>query len=123
MKSPLHFFIVVSVALASCKKSNTNPLPDNTTQEQHDSGNYGPYGKLSKWRSVAGDSVFAADLSLSWYHLQKESPCNIHYYEMSYPLWNCYDQDFSISECAVVNDTLIIKDKDTNKQAIFIKQN
>lgn len=122
MRSPLNFFIVVSLALASCKKGNTNPLHNNTQEEEHENGKYGPYGKFSKWRSVAGDSIFSTDLTLSWYHLQKESPCNIHYYEMSYPLWNDYDQDFSISECAEVNDTLIIKDKDSNKHALFIKQ-
>jgi len=115
--------VFVLGSFISCKKEVKKPIQEYPTQTEEEIGKYGPYGKFSKWRSVAGDSIFSTDLTLSWYHLQKESPCNIHYYEMNYPLWNCYDQDFSISECAEVNDTLTIKDKDSNKQAIFIKQN
>lgn len=122
MKKQLHF-ILLSALILSCQKNTKEPANENSQHEQHDNGNYGPYGKYSTWKSVAGDSVFTENLHLRWYHIQIETPCNIHYYEMSYPLWNCFDQDFSISECASVNDTLIIKDKDTNKQAIFIKQN
>lgn len=121
MKTQLHILILALIVL-SCQKNTKEPANENTQHEQHDNGNYGPYGKYSTWKSVAGDSIFTTNLTLRWYHIQVESPCNIHYYEMSYPLWNCFDQDFSVSECALGNDTLIIKDKDTNKQAIFIKQ-
>lgn len=124
MKKNLAYIIVATTLIfASCQKKNISAPSSNQEQGHNDEGKYGPLGKFTKWKSISGDSIFSADLTLSWYFVQNDSPCNIHFYAMNYPLWNCYDQDFLISECVSVKDTLIIKDKDTNKKALFIKLN
>ena len=80
----------------------------------------GPYGKVSHWKSVGGDSLFAEELTLTHFYTEEQEPCDICYYLQSYALWNDYDYTYSVSKCATLSDTLVIKDIATAKVAYFM---
>jgi flagellar basal body L-ring protein FlgH len=121
MKNLINSLLIV-VALTSCEK--TSPEPKEETQK----GNSvvekcGPYGKESTWKSIGGDTLYAEKLTLTFFFTEKNTPCNICYYQQNFALWNDYDYTFSISECANVNDTLTLIDIDTKRKAIFKREN
>lgn len=111
-------FLLVALAIA-CEKNKTNP-PQQNAKTEAGSENYGPYGKLSQWKSIGGDTLFSDTLTLSFFFEEKNSPCNICYYQQNYPLWNDYEYTLSASKCDLPKDSLVITDVNTNKKAIFI---
>jgi hypothetical protein len=119
MKAILHISFLVAISIiCACKKTNNAPskaaLGSVVSSEK-----FGPYGKVSQWESIGGDTLFAEKLTLTYFYTEKHSPCNICYYQQNISFWNDYDYTFSISECAVVSDTLIFTDIDSGKKAIF----
>src|ERR1051325_4674715 len=90
---------LLSAILFSCNKKKTlapatQPVNTITTQE-----NYGPYGKLSNWKCIGGDSIFTEILSLTYFYTEKHQPCNICYYQQSYSLYNDFTYTLWVSEC------------------------
>lgn len=114
------FVFSIAITICSCEKNNGSPLQG--IKAGVDS-QYGPIGKYSKWLCVSGDSLFADTLCINWYLREKQSPCDLHYYELSYPLWNCYYRDLILGDCEIIYDTLTIKDLDSYKKSHFIKIN
>ena len=82
----------------------------------------GPYGKISSWKSIGGDTLYSETLILSYFYSEKQLPCAIYYYSQSYPFWNDYDYTLPVSGCEAAKDTLIIKDIDSGKIAIFKRE-
>jgi hypothetical protein len=116
-------FIIISSALISCSKKNTcSPDKTNTTPALTQQ-NYGPFGKISYWTCIGGDTLFTDTLSLTYSYTEKVFPCNVCYYQQSISFWNDYSYIFSVSECAITNDTLIFTDIDSKKKTIFKRQN
>lgn len=113
--------ILLVTILIACEKVKTTPQQEGAKPEAP-LKNYGPCGKFSKWKSVGGDTLFTDTLTLSFFYEEKTSSCNICYYQQNYSLWNDYDYTFSVSACAVVNDTLTFIDIDTNKKAVFKRE-
>lgn len=108
-------------ALIACQKTKTtpanpSPAPLPLTEK------CGPYGKESFWKSVGGDTLFTEKLKLSFFYTEKNSPCNICYYQQNISFWNDYDYTFSVSECAVATDTLIFTDIDSGRKAVFKRE-
>lgn len=121
MKKLTTLLIISTTVLLSCQKKESPQNSQNQislTEEEK----AGPYGKLSKWKSIGGDTLFKDQLTLSYFFTEKNQPCNICYYQQNYSLWNDYSYTFQISECAVVNDTLTIIDIDTEKKAVFKRE-
>lgn len=119
-----YFYITISLAafvLFGCNKKNQTPPPANNTENTQQEY-CGPYGKTSSWKSIGGDTLFAQKLTLTYFYTEKTQPCSIFYYSQNYALWNDYDYTLSLSGCSIVNDTLIIKDIDSNKKAIFKRE-
>ncbi len=117
MKTFITLSILASVLL-SCNKKKTAPASENP-QVVSVTQNFGPYGKISSWICIGGDSLFAEKLTLTYFYTEKALPCNICYYQQSYSLWNDFAYTFSVSECVTLKDTIIIKDVDTGKKSIF----
>lgn len=80
-----------------------------------------PYGKVSVWSPFGGDTTLKSDLTLTHYYTEKKDSCNLYYYELSYPIWSEYDYNHCVNECGYNKDTLVIKDFNSNKKAIFIR--
>lgn len=106
---------------ASCEKTNSAPSNEAQTPEPV-LENCGPYGKTSSWKSIGGDTLFAQNLTLKYFYTQQATPCKIYYYSQNYPFWNDYDYTLAVSGCKAVGDTLIIIDIDSNKKAIFKRE-
>ena len=121
MKNLFLSLLIVTV-FGSCQKRNDVSSQQNQTTVPNQEG-FGPYGKESKWKSIAGDTLYEEKLTLSYFYTEKNIPCNICYYQQNYSLWNDYDYTLSITECTVVGDTLTLIDIDTNKKAIFKREN
>lgn len=123
MKKSLFISIALfTICASACKKSNDKTTAEEPTSKTPVTKNYGPYGKTSEWKSVGGDTIYEDELTLAYFYTEKNSPCNICYYQQNYSLWTDYDYTLSISECAVVNDTLIMTDIDTGRKAIFKRE-
>lgn len=110
--------ILLVTIIIACEKVKTAPQQE-AAKSEASSENYGPYGKFSKWKSIGGDTLFSDLLTLSFFYEEKNSPCNICYYQQNYSFWNDYDYTFSVSACVIANDTLTFIDIDTNRKAIF----
>jgi len=110
------FFLVAT--LFACEKRNSEPVRQSQATEAANE-KCGPYGKESSWKSIGGDTLFSENLTLSYFYTEKQTPCNICYYEQNISFWNDYDYSFSVSECAVVTDTLVFTDIDSGRKAIF----
>jgi len=116
--------IIISVLAIGCNKKNTAPSPVSSgTTNSGSEIKYGPCGKTSRWKCIGGDSIFTDILSLTHFYTEKAQPCDIYYYQQNYSLFNDFSYTFSVSDCVVVNDTIIIKDTDTGKKSIFKRQN
>lgn len=119
----LNVIILVSALIVGCTKKNTTPSTVYTgTSHPETDIKYGPCGKKSNWKCIGGDSIFTDILSLTHFYTEKAQPCDIYYYEQNYPLFNDFSYTFSVSDCVMINDTIIIKDIDTGKQSIFKRQ-
>lgn len=114
---------ILVVCLSACEKKNNDPATNREAVQTPIVEKCGPYGKESKWKSIGGDTLYTQKLTLTYFFTEKNTPCNICYYQQNFALWNDYDYTFSISECAVVNDTLTLIDIDTNRKAIFKREN
>jgi hypothetical protein len=114
-------YIVLGIAIAvltSCKKDTKTPYaPDSSAN------NNGPYGTVSKWQSIGGDTTFTEALVLTLIYTEKNSPCDICHYQLNYSLWNDYEYTYSASKCAPARDTLIMTDMATTKKAFFKRIN
>src|SRR5687768_3287846 len=96
--------IAVTAMQVSCDKATTAPrTPTVVTVNE----NNGPYGSVSKWQSIGGDSLFEDELVLTLFYTEPHSPCDICHYQLNYSLWNDYEYTYSTSKCTVPNDTLI----------------
>jgi hypothetical protein len=119
MKKTLPLFVLLLLTIViSCSKNKTTasePIPGPDPYSE----NYGPYGKFSAWRSIGGDTIFSDTLRLAHFYTEKSSPCDICYYQQNYSLWDDYDYTLVVSKCFKPGDTLIIKDPNTIKKAIF----
>lgn len=123
MKKLLFISIALFAAyLIACKKTNNRVAVEDPYYAPVVTENYGPYGKTSKWKSIGGDTLYGESLTLTHFYTEKKSPCNICYYQQNYSLWTDYDYTYSISECAVVNDTLTMIDIDTERKAVFKRE-
>jgi hypothetical protein len=110
------------LVFSSCKKDKSMaPSYKSATETavKNDSLNNGPYGTVSRWKSIGGDTLFTEDLTLSLFYTESHSPCDICYYQLNYSLWNDYDYTFSASKCLIPGDTLLMKDLATNRTALF----
>ena len=117
MKTFITLSIFASI-LVSCEKKKIEPQSQNP-QTVSTTQSFGPYGKISTWICIGGDSLFTEKLTLTYFYTEKALPCNICYYQQSYSLWNDFVYTFSTSECLTPKDTIIIKDVDTGKKSIF----
>lgn len=115
------FLLIISLTFLSCDKKNQQPASQNERAVSVPE-NCGPYGKTSSWKSIGGDTLFAQNLTLTYFYAQQATPCKIYYYSQNYPFWNDYDYTLAVSECKTVGDTLIIVDVDSNKKAIFKRE-
>lgn len=113
---------LLATIITACEKNKPAP-PQQNAKEEAPTENYGPYGSFSKWKSIGGDTLFSDTLTLSHFYTEKVLPCDLCYYQQNYSLWNDYDYTLSASKCQLPNDTLVIKDPNTNKKAIFIHLN
>jgi hypothetical protein len=121
MKTTRTILIILAIASAfSCEKNT--PAPKQTTT-QNDPVDNGPYGQVSRWKSIGGDSLFEEELTLTLFYIEKSSPCDICHYQLNYSLWNDYEYTWSASKCAVPNDTLLMTDIATAKKAFFKRVN
>ncbi|MBP7809395.1 MAG: hypothetical protein KA163_08885 [Bacteroidia bacterium] len=114
---------LLAVCFSACEKTNNTPNTNREATQAPIVEKCGPYGKVSTWKSIGGDTLYTQKLTLTFFFTEKNTPCNICYYQQSFALWNDYDYTFSVSECAVVNDTLTLIDIDTNRKAIFKREN
>lgn len=110
---------LIAVIIIACEKNKPAP-PQPNVKPATPTENYGPYGKFSKWKSVSGDTTFSDTLTLTFFYTEKQTPCDLCYYQQNYPLWNDYEYTLTASKCALPTDSLIIKDQNTNKKAIFL---
>jgi hypothetical protein len=115
----LHFILVLTFVSCSKKNISSQQPEPNAAQEIE---NCGPYGKVSVWKSIGGDTLFAEKLTLTYFYTEKTTTCGIYYYSQNYSLWNDYDYTLGVSGCVKVSDTLILKDIDSNKKAIFKRE-
>ncbi len=115
------FFICAAFIFSSCNKKN-NPEPAQNKPIESEQEYCGPYGKISAWKSIGGDTLFTQKLTLTYFYTEQANPCAVYYYSQNYSLWNDYDYTLSVNSCLVVNDTLIMIDIDTNKKAIFKRE-
>jgi hypothetical protein len=112
------FIILSALVICSCKKSKITPTTSSEPASSYQE-NSGPYGKTSAWKSIGGDTLFTQNLTLTLFYTEKSTPCDICHYQQNYSLWNEFQYTYSISKCTIVADTLIMKDPDTNRKAIF----
>lgn len=121
MKNFIPGVMALTLMFLCCEKKN-NELAVQETKNEGPEKKHGPYGKTSKWKSISGDTVYEETLTLTYFYTEKNSPCNVCYYQQNYPLWTDYDYTYAVSECAAVNDTLTITDIDTGRKAIFKRE-
>jgi hypothetical protein len=118
------YLILTTIAIiSSCHKKNGPTTNTTITSNSTPQVNYGPCGKVSNWKCIGGDSLFADLLTLTYFYTEKAQACDIYYYQQSYPLFNDFSYTFSVSGCVAFNDTITIKDVDTGKKSIFKRQN
>lgn len=113
---------LIAFCLSACNKTKKVPASNRESVAAPVVNTFGPYGRESVWKSIGGDTLYAQKLTLAFFFTEKTTPCNICYYQQNFALWNDYDYTFSISECAIVNDTLTLIDIDTNRKAIFKRE-
>lgn len=118
MKKQLLTSFAVIIFIAACQKRNNDTTPS-ASKAIPVVEKAGPYGKMSKWLSVGGDTLFADTLILSHFYTEKYTPCNICYYHQNISFWNEYDYTFAVSECTIPKDTLVFTDIDSGRKAIF----
>lgn len=121
MKTKSLISLVIILSIIACQKKNNGPVTT-TSKTTIAEENFGPYGKVSKWKSIGGDTIFKEPLTLTYFHTEKSTPCNVHYYLQNISFWNCYDYTLDVSECITQNDTLICVDIDTHKKALFKRE-
>lgn len=118
MKNQLLTSFTLILFITACQKRNS-PADDAAPKTIPVVEKAGPYGKTSKWLSVGGDTLFADTLTLSYFYTEKNTPCNICYYQQNISFWNDYDYTFAVPECTIATDTLIFTDIDSKRKAIF----
>lgn len=115
------FAAVLATVFCACEKSNVKPAsapPIYSSVEKS-----GPYGSVSNWKSIGGDTIFSDTLTLTYFYTEKNVPCNTCYYKQNISFWNDYDYTLDVPECTTPTDTLVFTDIDSGRKAIFSKIN
>lgn len=113
--------VALVIAFYSCEKSSVRP--DSVPPVYPSIEKNGPYGSVSNWKSIGGDTIFSDTLTLTYFYTETNKPCNTCYYQQNISFWNDYDYTLAVPECATPTDTLIFTDIDSGRKAIFTKIN
>jgi hypothetical protein len=119
MKQIITLSILIGL-LQGCKKSESK---ETATPVRYTGtpANEAPYGQSSKWKCIGGDTLIEEILQVDLYYVEKTTPCDIYYYQLSYSIWNDYDYTHSVSACIPQKDTLILTDLASGDKAYYIK--
>jgi hypothetical protein len=112
-------YITACASLFFCCKKESAVNPTNTSVESPVEKNYGPFGKVSYWKCIGGDTIFQDTLSLIYFYTEKATPCDFCYYQQNISFWNDYCYTYSVSACTIPADTLTFTDIDSHKKTIF----
>ncbi|MGZ6540314.1 MAG: hypothetical protein ACXVEB_18195, partial [Bacteroidia bacterium] len=118
----LYLPLLLCALFVSCNKSKPasaetpTPAPVANTPK-----NPAPYGNISEWKCIGGDTMFSQTLTTKHYYTEKKPGCDIYYYELNYPIWSEYDYNIQVSGCTQEIDTLFINDFNSAKIVAFVR--